>query len=175
MTEEALGPVKQLLGSSLEPETLLMQAPSGVVIFFIVSLFVAVVLEDRMRLWMRLPAGQNHHLSWFRLPDAYVWPLIVALYFAFTRASWPAWPWLQPVSLNILNVLVVLYFFQGLAVIVKAFELLRVAAFWQILFFALILPQMVLFVSVLGLMDYWLNFRVRLSRKATEWNKKENF
>ncbi len=78
------------------------------------------------------------------------------------------------VAVNGLNVILVLYFFQGLAVVMRAFEVLRVTGYWKFVLLVIIIMQLFLCISVLGIIDYWANFRERINRKATEWQNKEN-
>ena len=168
-----LGPAKQLAGLNLDSSAVLAQAPSGIMIVLLVSLFFAVLLEDRFRLLLGLRKGLNHHLGDFAIPDAFVWMFIAALFGTFAKLPL-AIAAVQTVSLNILNILILLFFFQGLAVTVRVFQILRMGVIWQVLFFVLIVFQLFLFVSAVGLIDYWVNFRLRFHRKAKEIKKREN-
>ncbi len=172
--EAFLAPAKQMAGVSVDAASLLAQAPSGLVILLMLALFSMVLLENRIRTMVGLPKNLDRHLIEFRAPEALIWVLIGALFFSFAKPI-SHLEWAQMVALNVLNVLVVFYFFQGLAVVVKAFHVFKVGVFWQIIFFSLVVFQLFLFVSVLGLADYWLNFRSLLSRKSAQWDKKENF
>jgi hypothetical protein len=78
---------------------------------------------------------------------------------------------LEIASVNALNVLIVLYFFQGLAVISNVFRSFKVAPFWQAIWYTLFVLQLFLMVSLLGFVDYWLEFRVRLARDTAETNR----
>lgn len=172
--EAFLAPAKQIAGVSIDAPSLLLQAPSGLVILLMLALFSMVLLEDRIRAVFGLGKNADRHLIEFRAPEAFIWVLIGSLFFAFAKPV-NHLEWAQPVALNLLNILIVFYFFQGLAVVVKAFSVFKVGVFWQIIFFSLVVFQLFLFVSLLGLADYWMNFRPRLSRKSAQWDKKENF
>jgi uncharacterized protein YybS (DUF2232 family) len=105
---------------------------------------------------------------WFRAPDACVWMMIVAILGAFLKHDFSE---IKVVSTNLLNVLVVVYFFQGLAIVSYVFEALKVSPLWRGIWYLLILVQLFLMVSLVGFVDFWLEFRERLSRKSTQENK----
>jgi uncharacterized protein YybS (DUF2232 family) len=65
------------------------------------------------------------------------------------------------VGLNCLLVILVFYFFQGIAVVSFFFEKKRFPRFLRLIFYALLAVQQLflLFVIGLGLFDIWLNFR----------------
>lgn len=171
--DKVLAPAKQIAGLSLDTSSILAQLPSGILIVLMLSLFFAVLLEDRIRSLLFLGRGVNHHLIAFRIPDSFVWMFIAALLAAFVKLPVPA-PMIQTVALNFLNVLILLFFFQGLAVVVRLFDVLRLGVMWRVLFFTLIVFQLFLFVSAVGLVDYWANFRLRFHRKTKEIENKEN-
>src|SRR5690606_40408657 len=108
----------------------------------------------------RFPLG----LIWFRVPDVMIWPLLLSMLFSFTQHGYE---FVRLVSLNVLNVLTVLYFFQGLAVVAAYFRVYRVNSLLQTLFYVFVLFQ-AMFLSVIGLADYWLDFRHRLVKKTTQ-------
>ncbi len=111
------------------------------------------------------PETQKAPLTRYRVPDIGVWITIIALFGAFFRHGVV---WAQVTSLNILNIVVVAYFFQGLAVITEAFKVYRVGPFWRAIWYTLIVLQLFLMVSVIGFVDFWVDFRERLARRPTE-------
>lgn len=157
-------------GSAVSVETVMQQLPSGIVIGIISALAVALIGESRMLKWI----GENergateNRLSSFRVPDIFIWVTIVSIFGAFFQHGIK---WVETVSLNTLNVLVVVFFFQGLAVIAHAFRVYRVSPFWQGLWYIIFVIQLFLVVSFVGFVDYWMEFRERLSRKPAETNK----
>jgi uncharacterized protein YybS (DUF2232 family) len=78
---------------------------------------------------------------------------------------------LEALSHNALNVLLVLYFFQGLGVVARFFQVIKLSSFWQGFWYIMIVFQLLLLVSVLGFIDFWIDFRERLVKKTTEVNK----
>lgn len=157
-------------GSAVSVETVMQQLPSGIVIGIITALAVALIGESRMLKWV----GENeksvsdNRLSSFRVPDLFIWLTIVSIFGAFFQHGIK---WAEILSLNVLNVLVVVFFFQGLAVIAHAFRVYRVGPFWQGLWYIIFVIQLFLVVSFVGFVDYWIEFRERLSRKPAETNK----
>jgi uncharacterized protein YybS (DUF2232 family) len=116
----------------------------------------------------RFDVSSSEELTLFRVPDPVLWFAMVAILGAFVKHGRP---WLEVISLNALNVLAVLYFFQGLAVIASAFRVFKIGPFWQVLWYFVLVVQLFLMVSLLGFVDFWLEFRERLTRKPAETNK----
>lgn len=149
---------------------LMVQLPSVALIAWMGSIYVAVLLESRIappEAGVTFPS-MRPQLAALRLPDACVWVFIASLLGAFGNFHVPLF---EALAVNALNVCVTLFFFQGIAVVAKFFESMRMNAFWQTLFMVLIVVQLFLVVSVLGLLDYWLGFRTRLAKRSAE---KEN-
>lgn len=154
---------------------LMLQLPSVILMMWMAALYLAILLESR---FVRLDSEKTvtveslpmrDQLKEFRVPDACVWIFILALLGKFGGFSNQA---VEAISANALNVSFTLFFFQGIAVIGRTFEKLRVGLIWQTLFMVLIVVYLFLFVSVLGLMDYWFDFRARFAKGA---NKNEEF
>jgi hypothetical protein len=74
-------------------------------------------------------------------------------------------------AINVFNVLVILFFLQGLAVVEQLFQLLRAGRILRWVSYCIVVLQLFLFVSVVGFVDYWLDFRKRFSKfKPAETN-----
>lgn len=144
----------------LDFAALYQQAPSGVLIFLGVSLALAIVFENRMRQMLKLPLNirLNKFLQ-FRVPDATVWLMLFALLAAFLRVDNEA---LKVAGGNLLNVLLFVYFVQGMAIVTQFFISHRVAPMWRSILYFLIVLQFFVFVSGLGFMDYWVDFRKKI-------------
>lgn len=155
---------------------LMVQLPSIVLILWMGALYVSVLLEDRLSFTGKAvgPAPQvsatRAQLGEFRLPDACVWVFIVSLLGAFGGFPFKAF---EAVSVNVMNVCLVMFFFQGIAVVARLMNKLRMGWFWQMLFMILIVVQLFLFVSVVGLVDYWFDFRTRMAKRPTQVNREE--
>lgn len=156
-------------------DSVIQQLPSGLVIGVIIAIAISLIAEARMMAWFGLvvqkrPAGapESLRLSSFRVPDVFIWLSIVAIFGAFFRHGNEL---AEAVSINTLNVLVVSYFFQGLAVASRAFRVYKISAFWRSLWYVVLVLQLFLLVSLVGFVDFWLDFRERLARKPAEPNK----
>ena len=116
---------------------------------------------ERLLNWR--PVQQKHFflsedfLSW-RLPDSFVWVALVTAAGNFLEVK-PEW--LKIASSNAFNIAVMLYFFQGLAVVVSFMNSKKVTAFWRMLAYLLIFTQLFLAVAFLGFVDLWMGFRNR--------------
>jgi hypothetical protein len=174
MAKTQLAPLTERLAElnpqvQLDVDTILRQLPSGLAIMAMISLVVALVWERRVCSWFKLnrPAPILD-LSSFRVPDLTVWLAMIVILGAFLHHGIA---WLETASVNALNILVVVYFFQGLAVVARAFRVFRVSPIWQAIWYVVIVLQLFLLVSFVGFADYWLEFRERLTRKPAESNK----
>jgi ABC-type uncharacterized transport system fused permease/ATPase subunit len=153
---------------------LMLQLPSVIVLLWIGAIYLSVLLE-RFLLGgeHQLPPGRvsmRAQLGEFRLPDPVVWLFIAALLGSFGGFKLPL---VETVSVNVMNISLMLFFLQGLAVVTKFFETARISFFWQALMMFLILMYLFLFVAVLGLMDFWLDFRLRISKRAEQVKREE--
>lgn len=152
---------------------LMLQIPSIVVILWMASIYLAVLLEKRLMgsdasRWLGEGSSMRKQLSEIRMPDVVIWIFIGALLGAFGGFEVRS---LQALSANALNIIFVLFIFQGVAVVTRFFESLRMGFFWQFIFMALIVVHLFPIVSLIGLVDYWLDFRVRLSKRSEEFNR----
>lgn len=150
-----------LKGAQLElpVDQLLYQIPSVVIILWMLALYTGVLLEGRIRMGVHKPSLFRAELFQFRAPGWAVWVFIASLLPALGGMG-PTW--LQAVATNVLNVSIAVFFFQGLGIIHQVLIFLRVGLFWQVLLVLFLVLQLFLFVSCLGLADYWLDLRMRL-------------
>jgi hypothetical protein len=166
--ETALKPLNQISPKvQLNFFDLMLQLPSIVIIMWTISIYLAVLMEDRLRFPEAAASSAKTRPSFksqlgeVRMPDACVWIFIVSLLGAFGDFKMRAF---EVISVNAMNVCLVLFFFQGAAVAMKLFAKIRMGWFWQMLFMILIVVHLFLFVSLVGLLDYWFDFRTRLAK-----------
>ncbi len=151
---------------------ILLQVPSIIIVLWMAAIYLSVILERRT------PTENDGELSragTFRpeldkinLPNVIVWTFIIALLGAFGEFGLSN---VQAISVNVLNICLMLFFFQGLAVVYRIFTVFRIGFFWQALLMIIIVGQLFLLVSLLGLVDHWVDFRARLSKGREEMNK----
>jgi hypothetical protein len=158
-------------GLQVNSGDVLLQLPSIVIVLWMGALYLSVLLERRLL----PPSVEVPYIQKFReeldkinIPNPVIWIFIVALLGAFGEFGLPS---LQSAAVNVLNVCLVLFFFQGLAVVYRFFHVFRLGFFWQALLMVIIVGQLFLLVSLLGLVDHWVDFRARLTKRREEMNK----
>lgn len=154
-----------LAGASEKLRAFLLMAFPGM--FFAGSLLTAagyvVLLRGLMRRWSAQLGGSAPEPFRWELPELLVWAFIGAGALYLTGLSG-----LQALGLNVLIVLIGLYFLQGLsiaALLFQRFHLPRLLAALSVLLL-LFQPFLTLVVAGLGLFDVWFAFR-RLSLPKT--------
>lgn len=147
----------------LDPETLMSQVPSYLVCLMIFSLGLSLILEKPLlRIFKVHTHFQMQNLMDFKLPDSMIWIAMFSFLFSFVKFGDKT---IAVLSMNILNVMVVLYFFQGLAVIESFFTALKLGFFVRFLTYVVFMIQLFLLVSAIGVIDYWVEFRNRFINK----------
>ena len=154
--------------SGLEISELVMQLPSIIVILFMFSLFFSLLAEGRFMTWLNKPKINRESLKNFMVPDFVIWVFIGSLLAAFMQTEIKA---VNVVGLNLLNIVLVTYFFQGLAVASAYFSFLKMSSLWKIIFYVILTTQLFLLVALVGVTDFWAGFRERLAKKATGIDK----
>lgn len=150
-------------GMKVDPEYLVAQAPSVLVALLIMSLALALMLQAPVARILRCPVEEIETLNLlsFKLPDSYIWIAMISFLFSFIDIG------NKPVSVfatNIVNIMVVLYFFQGLAVIEAFFTTLRFGFFVRFMTYFVFLLQLFFLVAAIGVIDFWVEFRKRFIR-----------
>ena len=144
-----------------------MQAPSFVVMGLIVSLVFGLLGESRLLKLSGVRGGPKkfYKLNAFRLHDVFIWLFIFSLLGSFWQYENQA---VKTVSANVLNVTVLLLFLQGLAVMSKFYQVFRIGTFWRVFWTVLLIVQLSMGIVILGLIDYWLDFRGRMLKHAAQ-------
>lgn len=155
--------------SHIQASDIVFQIPSGVIVFLIISLAVSLMLEKLFLRWAGVKSIRTERLSDYNAPDAFIWLFIFSLLGAFAEHHVR---WIEVVSINILNVMATAYFFQGLAVLFKYFESFKVGFFWRALWVLLVVVQLPILMGLLGVVDYWANFRRVIVKRATDLKKR---
>lgn len=148
----------------LDPTILVQQVPSALVIVLILALGLGLIFERRVFSWLNLPrekiASQLKLLE-YRVPDYVIWVAMIA--FLLTMVSFGGKA-IAILAVNIVNVAIVLYFFQGLAVLEVFLNSIRAGVFVRVLAYIIMIGQMLLVLSVIGMIDYWVDFRRRIRK-----------
>lgn len=148
------------------------------VIFFVSGFAGVLCLGVFLRIFARIRFKQNvvqGHMSLFRLPDSWVWGLIVfgGLYVLGLKVAA-----LAPLMFYLRNgllILLFLYMLQGIGLTSLFFEVRLMPAHWialAIMLTGIWLPELLtlfgLVFTVLGLMEVWLSLRKRSLRPVTD-------
>ena len=170
---------RELLNSEAQ-KALLWQLPSIGIVAMILSLFIALVLEVRLLVLTRVKIVRRFYkLNFFKVHDVVVWLFMFSLLGTFFEMGVPEayLKKVQHVSANVLNISVLLLLLQGLAVVSHFFETFKVASFWRVLWFMVLVVHLSLGLVLVGLLDYWFEFRKRfrtLAGRVRELEKKHS-
>lgn len=160
----------------VDPELLIGQIPSVLMVLLIIVLAVGLMFERFFFVWASIPqerVASALKLRRFRLPDGFIWVFLSG--FALTLVDLGD-KRLQIVGSNLLNLAVVLYFFQGLAVVKSFLDAIRAGLLFRVLTYmvSIIASLLFQFLGVLGLIDYWVDFRSRFDRSRSDLGNNRN-
>jgi hypothetical protein len=141
---------------------LFYQTPSALFVMFGVAAALCILAFKRFE---KAEAPRPLGLKAFRVPIGFVWGVAIALFASFYNGM--PYP-VKMVGLNLLNVMILLYFFQGLAVFFHWLVLLKINGVLRIFLLVIFCFQFFLFLSLLGFFDIWLEFRKRKQSKRSK-------
>lgn len=159
----------------LDAELFAQQAPSFWLMLLVLCLGTALILEGRLFTWLGLPrerVASHLRLLEFRLPDWMIWIALTGL--LVTMVDFGSKP-LAILGGNVVNVLFVLYFFQGLAILEVLLNAMRAGAFMRAAIYVILVGQLFFMLSAVGLIDYWLDFRRRLRKTGAPTGDETKF
>ncbi len=164
---------KKLSDYGISAESIIGQVPSMVVGLEMTCLAFALMFGRRTAVLMGLRfervAGEMRLLE-FRVPDFLIWIAMFSFLLSFISVK-PAW--ISTVSTNVFSVTMGFYFFQGLAVLEAAFLAFKVGNVTRFLTYLLVVGQLLFLLSVVGVIDYWVDFRRRIKRwRSSEKNRR---
>ncbi len=144
---------------------LIVLVPVLIVIGSWLILMVNFYLVDRLHLVPGRKILRDFDLNTWRVPDHFIWLVIVPGFGVFFLHGTP-----RIVSLNVLIAALTVYFFQGLCIINYYFARKKVPPFIKALvYFTLFVIQIVAaMVVLLGLLDMWMDFRRIFHKKPEE-------
>lgn len=115
------------------------------------------MLLSKVLLKGRFPYHSDYEkLNQWQAPDYLVWALIGCGLLILLPSSAT-----RMIGLNVLLILMTIYFFQGMAIVSFYFEKKQVPRLFRILLYTLIALQQLALIAVIGigLFDMWVNFR----------------
>jgi glucan phosphoethanolaminetransferase (alkaline phosphatase superfamily) len=107
----------------------------------------------------------------FRVPDGFIWVGMISFLGSFLKLNNET---ASVVSMNLLNVMIGLYFFQGLAVLESALRTFRAGPFSRFILYFIFVFQLFFILSAVGFVDYWVDFRKRLDNLKLKMKKHNN-
>lgn len=172
---EAVKPlVKGQVTQELDYTALVMQVPSMLFIVLLLSLAIGFLMERRIRFWFRLTKQDYvYKLDFlkFRVSDGLIWVALFSLLFSVLGGFDSKFKTLETVGSNLVNVFIVVYFFQGLAVLEHILIQVRAGVFLRTFSYFIFLGQLFLALSIVGFLDFWFDFREKIkmgiNRQAT--------
>lgn len=161
-------PSFKAVSSNITSEWFVSQLPSVVVISLLMEMIIGNSGEGVVAGWFgfyyqRLPTRLK--LSEFRVRDSYIWVFLGSLGLVVVDLGSK---FIQMFALNLVNLSVVLFFLQGLAVTVVFLRVTRAGFFTRALtVLVVLLGQGILILGILGLVDYWVDFRGRMRKQRS--------
>lgn len=143
------------------------QLPSAIAILLGLNLFFASLFERiwTPRTWKGNAKATPKSLGNYTMPAFMVWIAIFSVLGAFGKLG-PLW--VERISINLVNVCVMLFFFQGFAITVQFLKMLKVNRVWRVFFLVFLSLQLFLVISFVGFVDFWMNFRERLRKRTAQ-------
>lgn len=149
----------------IEAKDIVAQLPSLTMVSLMMGLFLALLFQRRVISLTGLERTASQRLSKFAVPDAFIWVLVLGLAGVILGSKNTMF---MAAGINLLNISAVVFFFQGLAVVTTFLSALRVTWIWQTLVLVILVTQLFVLVSAIGLVDYWMDFRARLNKRRQE-------
>jgi hypothetical protein len=164
---------KQLLGEyGMSSDVLVSQLPSMLIILQMAALAFALMLDRKFAALVGVRyeriASQMRLLE-FRVPEFLIWITMLSFLISFIKMPQA---WMSATALNVFVVMMGFYFFQGLAVLEFSFLVFRVGALIRLLLYVFVVGQLFFLLSLVGVIDYWVDFRQKVKRwKLSEKNQ----
>lgn len=157
-------------GLELKPEVLVKQVPGLIIAMLMLSLINGMLFEKTVSFWFNLPSKDlppkvtRANLLEFNLPEGMIWGFLLCLLVWSLDLGVTSYGFLGVTGLYFFGTL---YLFQGLAVLEVCLRVMRAGAFIRVIVYVFIVGQFFFLLSILGLLDYWLDFRTRLKKSRT--------
>lgn len=145
----------------IDLNVLVYQLPSYIFCICALNVWIGSVFRAR--------APEEHKN--YKTPDGLIWFVIASLLFSFVKVDVPG---LQEVALNVLNITLLLYFFQGLSVLSFILDAMRFSTLIKLVIYFIFVFQILLPIC-LGILDYWLDLRLKIEEKLNKKPEDEEF
>lgn len=150
---EELELLKRTMTNGVEMLSKLYPALVTALFVIIAGCNLALIKKSTAKIDVNISIAEFSH---FRNPDFLVWLLIAAGFAMLLPVSAVTTP-----ALNILLIVTLLYFFQGMAVVSAVVAKNSVSKFLKIILYAMLIiqPYLMALVAGIGLFDLWVDFR----------------
>jgi len=173
-SKNATSETSLLSGMKIDAHFVISQMPSVLFILHLMSLAFALMFDRKTATMFGLRferiASQIRLLE-FKVPDFFIWATMLSFLFSFLKIGNEA---MTIVSMNLFNSLLGIYFFQGLAVLEVLLLVLRAGTFTRIIVYFVIVGQLFFLLSIVGVVDFWVDFRSRFRKKRIKENNQKN-
>ena len=134
----------------------LMISPGLFVCSYLMMICMNLIIIKRILLKQGIVVSSIDNLSLWKAPEFLVYGLIAVSILSFFASGF-----LKIVSVNLIVILLLIYCFQGIAVVSFFFQKKQVPPMFRFILYLLvaIMPQILLLVVGCGLFDNWFNFR----------------
>ncbi len=136
--------------------TFLIIMPGMFAVSFMATMWMNILIIKKLLLRKGILLKSMENLNQYKAPEYLVWIVIVLGAILFLPMEAPKY-----VSINCLIALMLVYFFQGIAVVSFFFQTKRSPAALKVFCYSLIAVQLYFLILVIGLgfFDNWINFR----------------
>lgn len=151
--------------NQLEPGTLVKYLPGVFTASLFGSLAMGFVFEAKVTKMFKIQRARvASGLRWleFRLPDMVIWLTLSSLLVVGLNLNNEIF---KTLSINFLIIAIIAFLFQGLAVVEFMTRFYRFGPFARTATYVLIILQLAPFVVLVGLVDYWADFRKLVRKK----------
>lgn len=177
--QEITGPLLEALQKLFPDNTFAMEMfypylPSIVLTSLMIGLATGLAFEAQIFRVFKLRRERiASGLRWldFRLPDLFIWMSMFG--FLFTAVDIGS-VLVRNIAINLTVISVVAFFIQGIVVYEFTSRLLRFGLFSKTLMYVMIFLWLAPAFAVIGLADYWLDIRTKLTLKTTALDNKNS-
>ena len=144
--------------------------PAIIFVFAFFGLWVSLYMTLRNSIIWRYKKLYSYSLKDlinFRVPEFFVWPLIVSLV-CVVGADYGLPKIAEIIGSNLLYCLGVFYLFQGFGVYNAFLHYLKIGGFMKTMFVVFTLVMAYKFLAILGMFDLWFDFRKYLTNKKKD-------
>lgn len=146
-------------------ETILSYMPGIFMSALLTALAVSFIFESNVFKLFNLRREKIvTSIKWLevRLPDVFIWMALLSFFFAMVNFGIPQ---VKVVAINLAVVSAVAFFFQGIANIEFFTRVYRVGTFTKAAIYMIVFAWLGPVVSLIGLTDYWIDYRKILRKK----------